>query len=102
MTETEKGGKMNKSPCVLCGIDGIRQPTIQTKIVMSLFVTVDKGGKKVLRNMFPVCKFHQKMFEKWFTDDERETARKAIVSYMKQVYPEWNMRQCLKEENDEN
>lgn len=89
---------MNRPPCVLCGVKGIRQPVIKSRISTAYFVPMDKGGKKVARNMFTACQYHKKLYTTWATDDEREIAEKTIKEHMKRVYPEWNMRQCFQEE----
>lgn len=91
---------MNRKPCVLCGVNGVRQPIIQTRIVTAYFVPLSKGGKKVQRNMFSACKFHKKLWSSWITEEEEPIAKEVIKAHMKSIYPSWNLRQCFEEEKE--
>jgi len=92
---------MNRNPCVLCGVEGIRQPLIQTRIVTAYFVPLAKGGKKVQRNMFSACKFHKKLWSSWLSEEEEPIAKEKIKAHMRAIYPDWNMRQCFEGEDDD-
>ena len=89
---------MNRQPCLLCGIKGIRQPVIQTRITTAYLVPLDQGGAKAARNMFTACKFHKKLYTSWATGEEKDIANAVIQAHMKRVYPNWDIQQCYEEE----
>ena len=92
---------MNRPPCLMCGVEGIRQPVIQTKIVTAYVVQPSRGGAKTPRNMFSACKFHRKLWTDWGTDEEKAIALDLILRHMKTVCEDWNLRQCFERREDD-
>lgn len=92
---------MASKRCLLCGVEGVRQPVLKSKIVIGYYVPLKLGGKKVQRNMFSVCRYHKKIYEDWGDEHEKAVARKALREHLTFVYPDWSFQDCYKEERSE-
>lgn len=100
LTKMERDDKMKE--CLLCKVKGIRQPVIKTDIKIAYLIPLDKGGKKVQRNMFSACKYHKKMYNSWMDDNERMIAFRVIKDHLKNVYDDWSIKDCFKGGEDDN